>query len=125
VFISISNTSNVPIYEQIIKQIKEQIISGTLAPGDPLPSIRNLAKELQISVITTKRAYEELEKEGFIVTLPGKGSFVSETNTEFITEQQIKKIEELIEQAVCLAKSMGLKKDEMFELLNIYFEGVE
>lgn len=124
-FISISNTSNVPIYEQIIKQIKEQIISGTLAPGDPLPSIRNLAKELQISVITTKRAYEELEKEGFIVTLPGKGSFVSETNTEFITEQQIKKIEELIEQAVCLAKSIGLKKDEMFELLNIYFEGVE
>lgn len=124
-FISISNTSNIPIYEQITKQIKEQIINGTLAPGEPLPSIRNLAKELQISVITTKRAYEELEKEGFIVTLPGKGSFVAETNTEFIKEQQIKKIEDLIENAVSIAKSLGLKKEDIMELLNLYFEGVE
>ena len=98
--ISISNSAGQPIYDQIVTQIKSKIISGELREGDALPSMRLLAKELRISVITTKRAYEELEREGFIVSLTGKGSFVAEKNVEFIREEQLRKVEEHLNQAV-------------------------
>lgn len=90
--IIISNSIQEPIYEQIVKQIKNQIIKGSLPEGDALPSIRSLAQELQISVITTKRAYEELERDGFIETVPGKGSFISSQNKELIREKRIKMV---------------------------------
>ena len=94
--IIISNSSGKPLYEQIIGQIKKMIISGELKPGEMLPSMRYLAKELRISVITTKRAYEELEREGFITTVQGKGSFVSEHNMELIREQQLRLVEQYL-----------------------------
>ena len=94
--IIISNASGKPIYEQIITQIKNQILSGALAEGDALPSIRLLAKELRISVITTKRAYEDLERDGFIETFPGKGSFVARKNLDFLREEQYRRIEALL-----------------------------
>ena len=92
----IDNTSGLPIYDQIFSQIRTQILSGVLKEEEALPSIRNLAKDLKISVITTKRAYDELEREGFIHTVPGKGSFVSELNLELIREQKLRKAEELM-----------------------------
>ena len=98
--ILISNASGKPIYDQIASQIKNLIISGQLAQGDSLPSMRLLAQELRISVITTKRAYEELERDGFIETFPGKGSFVARRNMEFIREEQLKKAEAHLQQAV-------------------------
>ena len=104
--ISISNSAGQPIYDQIVTQIKSKIISGELREGDALPSMRLLAKELRISVITTKRAYEELEREGFIVSLTGKGSFVAEKNVEFIREEQLRKVEEHLNQAVELCQTL-------------------
>ena len=95
--IIISNASGKPIYDQIRDQLKSKIISGELKEGDALPSMRLLAKELRISVITTKRAYEELEREGFIISLTGKGSFVASKNTEFIREEQLRKIEDYLQ----------------------------
>lgn len=122
--IIISNSSSSPIYEQITRQIKEQILQGELKAGDALPSMRMLAKELRISLITTKRAYEELERDGFIETVPGKGCFVSEKNTEFLREEQLRQVEGFLQQAVEAARRCGLTLDELREMLEIlYNEG--
>ena len=120
--ILISNASGKPIYDQIASQIKNRIISGLLAQGDALPSMRQLAQELRISVITTKRAYEELERDGFIETFPGKGSFVARKNMEFIREEQLKKMEGLLQQAVVLAQGSGISQEELLELLRLQYE---
>lgn len=119
--IIISNSSNNPIYEQIAEQIKNQILTGELSPGDSLPSIRSLARELQISVITTKRAYEELEKEGFIETVGGKGSFVSGENKELLREKRLKMLEEKLEKAVEDARLLGLSLAELQEMLELFY----
>jgi len=119
--IIISNASQDPIYEQVSKQIKAQIISGELNEADPLPSIRKLAKELQISVITTKRAYEELEKEGFIDTVGGKGCFVAMQNKELLKEKKMKTIEEHLSDVVSDAKKLGVNFKELKEMLSILF----
>ena len=121
--IIISNSSGQPIYEQIISQIKAMIISGELKEGDALPSMRLLAKELRISVITTKRAYEELERDGFIVSITGKGSFVAGTNPDFIKEEQLRKIELLLSEAVDAAKTSGIGLGELNELLVLLYQG--
>lgn len=120
--IIISNTGEQPIYEQIYTQIRKQIISGTLKEGDLLPSIRGLAKDLRISVITTKRAYEELEREGFIYTVTGKGSFVAKKNLELIREENLKKIEEHINAAYELAESCEMSREELYELFKMLGE---
>lgn len=119
--IIISNSSGQPIYDQIVTQIKNRIISGELKEGDALPSMRLLAKELRISVITTKRAYEELEREGFIVSYTGKGSFVASQNLEIIREQQYREIEELLSGAVKKARSMQLTVEELTEMLRLMY----
>ncbi|QHQ60049.1 GntR family transcriptional regulator [Anaerocolumna sedimenticola] len=119
--IIISNSSGKPIYEQITNQIKNMIISGELKSGQSLPSMRLLAKELRISVITTKRAYEDLERDGFITTLVGKGSFVSETNTELVKEEQLKVIEEYLLKAVDNAKVSGIKLEELHDILDVIY----
>ena len=121
--ILISNSSGHPIYEQIARQIKNLIISGELKEGDALPSMRLLAKELRISVITTKRAYEELERDGFIVTMTGKGSFVAAANIDFIKEEQLRTIEEHMQEAVNAANLSGVKLDELVEILTLIYEG--
>jgi GntR family transcriptional regulator len=125
--IIISNSSPDPIYEQIKKQIKSQIISGELDEGQTLPSIRKLAKELQISVITTKRAYEDLEREGFIDTVTGKGSFVAAQNKEFLREKRMKIVEDKLGEAISEAKMLGIGIDELKEMLTLLYEeeGVE
>ncbi len=119
--IIISNASASPIYEQVRNQIKEQIISGDLNEGDSLPSIRKLAKELQISVITTKRAYEELEKEGFIDTVGGKGCFVASQSEELLKEKKMKSTEDLLADAVQAAKKYGVSLKEFKEILTILY----
>ncbi len=119
--IILSTTSSTPIYEQIVTQIKKHIINGQLKEGEALPSMRTLAKELRISVITTKRAYEELENAGFIVTIMGKGSFVATKNLQLIREEQLKEIEYHIQQAVTLAQSNGISFDELSELLKMMY----
>lgn len=120
--IVISNSSDEPIYEQIKRQIKNSILSGELKEGELLPSIRNLAKELMISVITTKRAYEDLEKEGYIVTRPGKGSYVAAQNKEFMREMRLKIVEEKLSEAVEAGKAIDLKLEEMEEMLRLLYE---
>lgn len=120
--IYISNASGEPIYNQIVTQIKAQIISGELKEGDALPSMRLLAKELRISVITTKRAYEELEREGFLVSYTGKGSFVAAPNRELIKEQKLREVEEYLEKAVEAARACGLDSDELFKILRLMLE---
>lgn len=120
--IFIDNKTGTPIYDQIYTQIKNQIISGKLEEDYPLPSIRNLAKDLRISVITTKRAYDELEREGFIYTLPGKGCFVAKKNVELLREENLKKIEELIQEISKIALSCNLSKDELMEIFRINLE---
>lgn len=120
--IIISNSSPDTIYEQINKQIKAQIISGDLNEGDALPSIRKLAKELQISVITTKRAYEELEKEGFVDTVGGKGCFVAMQNKELLKEKKMKTIEEKMGDTVKDAKKFGIRLKELKEMLSILYD---
>ena len=117
--ILIANTSNEPIYEQIVRQVREQIIKGKLDEGFSLPSIRGLAKELQISVITTKRAYEELEREGFIETVPGKGSYVASHNMELMRERKLKIIEDLLAEVVDQAQLLNISKQEILNMLNI------
>lgn len=119
--IIISNSNPSPIYNQIASQIKGLIITGKLKEGDALPSMRLLAKELRISVITTKRAYEELERDGFIVSITGKGSFVAEKNLEFIQEEQLKKIEEQLKKAVQIAKQSGIGLEQLKQMLNILY----
>ena len=120
--IVISNQSGKPIYEQIAEQIKALIISGELQEGDALPSMRLLAKELRISVITTKRAYEELEREGFLTSITGKGSFVAGKNTEFLKEQQLRKEEGHLQEAVKAAQLCGMEKQEVLDTLNLLWE---
>lgn len=120
--IIISNSNGKPIYEQITSQIKNEIISGHLSAGDPLPSMRMLAKELRISVITTKRAYEDLEREGFICTVVGKGSFVAEKNLEFVRENQLKAVEESIQKAVTDARAGGITLGELIDMLTIIYQ---
>ncbi len=113
----IDNKGGTPIYEQIFSQIKSQIISGQLREHDALPSIRGLAKDLRISFITTKRAYEELEKEGFLYTIPGKGCFVAPKNTALLREENLKQIETLMDQIVRLAASCALSQEELLSML--------
>ena len=120
--ILIDNKSGTPIYDQIYSQIKSQIISGALKQDELLPSIRGLAKDLRISFITTKRAYEELEKEGFIYTLPAKGCYVAPKNLELLREENLKKIEEHIDEVVRLAASCNLSKQEIIEMVNFSLE---
>ena len=122
--IIISNSSKKPIYEQIASQIKDLIMSGVLEEGDALPSMRLLAKELRISVITTKRAYEELERDEFIETVTGRGSFVASKNLEFIREEQFRRAEEYIMKAVDIARSSGIKSGELVEILRTLYEEV-
>ena len=119
--IIISNSSNNPIYEQIKEQIKNKIITNELKPGELLPSIRNLAKDLRISVITTKNAYEELEKEGYIETIPGKGTYIANKNIELIREEQLQKIEGLIDTAVSIARLSNISKKDLEDMLNIIY----
>lgn len=120
--IFINNKNGVAIYEQIYTQIKSQIISGELEEDAPLPSIRSLAKDLRISVITTKRAYEELERDGFIYTIPGKGSFVSKRNNDLLKEENLKKIEAHLEEAIKLSSFCELSKDEIIQMINLLYE---
>ncbi|HIV03280.1 MAG TPA: GntR family transcriptional regulator [Candidatus Aphodoplasma excrementigallinarum] len=122
--IIISNSSDKPIYEQITSQIKNMILTGALREGAPLPSMRLLAKELRISVITTKRAYEDLERDGFIETVVGKGSFVAKKNAEFVREEILKAAQEHIKQAVDAAKSGGITAEELHEMLDILYEDI-
>jgi GntR family transcriptional regulator len=121
--IIISNGSSKPIYEQITAQIKNMIMSGELQEGSMLPSMRLLAKELRISVITTKRAYADLERDGFIETVAGKGSFVAKKNVEFIREEQLRQAEEHLQKAVDLARSGGITCEELGEILNMLYRG--
>lgn len=123
--IILSNSSGKPIYEQIVDQIKEQIMTGTLAAGDALPSMRLLAKDLRISVITTKRAYEELEREGFLENVPGKGCFVAPQNRELLREAQLRRVEDILTQAVDEARKGGIPLEELQELLNLLYQGDE
>lgn len=122
--IIISNSSNEPIYEQIVKQIKNLIIKGVLIEGEALPSIRNLAKELQISVITTKRAYEELENDGFIDKVTGKGSFVAAQNKNLLKERRLKIVEEKLIAAITAARSIDLSLGDVQEMLKTLYEEV-
>ena len=121
--IVISNSSEYPIYEQIARQIKNMIIAGTLKEGDALPSMRLLAKELRISVITTKRAYEELERDGFIATMTGKGSFVAAANIDLIREDQLRTVEAHLQDAVNAAHVSDLTLDELIEILTLIYQG--
>ena len=120
--IIIQNTSGKPIYEQITAQIKNQILSGALQAGDALPSMRLLAKELRISVITTKRAYEELEREGFIVSLTGKGSFVAGADTELIREEHLRRLEVHLREAVALSRLCDLDLDGLTGILSMLYK---
>ena len=121
--ILISNASDKPIYEQIIIQIKNLILSGKLLEGEALPSMRLLARELRISVITTKRAYEELEREGFIETVMGKGSFVARKNMELIQEERLRQAEECLQKAVEIAQSSGIGYEELQTMLELLYLG--
>ena len=121
--IFLSNAGQEPIYAQIARQIKQQILSGQLRAGEPLPSIRLLAKELRISVITTKRAYEELEADGFIVTQAGRGSFVAAQNPALLREDHLKKMESCLQNAVDAARLGGISCEEACETLRLLWEG--
>ena len=121
--IIISNDSGKPIYEQITSQIKNQIMQGSLREGDALPSMRTLAKELRISVITTKRAYEELEREGFITTVVGKGSFIKAADTRLLREENLKRIEEHFQEVIRIASESGVTRQELEEIFAILYEG--
>ena len=120
--ILISNSSPDPIYEQIVRQVKGQIIAGELGEGEPLPSIRKLAHELQISVITTKRAYEELEKEGLIDPVGGKGTVVASQNQEFMREKRMKVVETKLSEALGDARMLGVSFEELSEMLQLLWE---
>ena len=118
----IRNSTNQPIYDQIYCQIKAQILSGALAPGEALPSIRALAKDLKISVITTKRAYDELEADGFLYTVAGKGCFVADNNLEILREQRRQELETHLTAALELAKSCGLTRQDLKQMLDLLSE---
>ncbi|WP_341320413.1 GntR family transcriptional regulator [Solibacillus sp. FSL H8-0523] len=121
--IIISNASDKPIYEQISSQIKAQIMNGQLQEGELLPSIRVIAKELKVSVITTKRAYADLERDGFIEVVQGKGSFVASRNMDFIREEQLKNIEALLQKSVDMAKMSDISLEELMEMLSLSYKG--
>jgi GntR family transcriptional regulator len=118
----ISNSSPDPIYEQITRQIKAQVLSGDLAEGDPLPSIRRLAQDLQISVITTKRAYDELEREGFLDTVGGKGTFVAVQNKELLREKKMRAVEEKLAGAVAEARLLGIGLPQLKDMLLLLYK---
>ena len=122
-YILIDNKSGTPIYDQIYTQIKNQILSGALEPDSALPSIRALAKDLRISFITTKRAYEELEKDGFLYTIPAKGCYVAPRNKELLREENLKKIETRIDEILTLAAACGLTQAEVLEMVRFAMEG--
>ena len=123
--IIIRNSGGIPIYDQITRQVKGLILRGELREGEALPSMRLLAKELRISVITTKRAYEELEREGFLTTVPGKGCFVAEKNLDLIREQKLKELEDHLDAAVELAAQCGVSAPELMEMLRILLKEEE
>ncbi len=123
--IVVSNSSQDPIYEQIARQIRAQIVSGDLAEGEALPSIRRLAQDLAISVITTKRAYEELEREGLIDTVGGRGTFVASRNPQFLREKRMKAVEEKLAAAVEEARLMGIGPEELGQMLELLFKEKE
>ena len=120
--IIISNSSNDPIYLQIVNQIKSMIMRGELSPGEALPSMRNLAMQMRVSLITTKRAYEELERDGFIETYTGRGSFVKAQNTELLREESLKQIEEHLQKAADKAKMSGIAYRELKDILKMLYE---
>lgn len=120
--ILISTTMNMPIYEQIVNQIRDAVVSGTLREGEGMPSIRMLAKDLQVSVITTKRAYEELEKEGVITSIPGRGFYVCKQNNDHLKEKQMMKLEERFTDLISECKRVGMSKDEVVELIQVLYE---
>ena len=122
-YILIDNKNGTPIYDQIYTQIKNQILSGALEPDSALPSIRALAKDLRISFITTKRAYEELEKDGFLYTVPAKGCYVAPRNKELLREENLKKIEGLIDEILSLAAACGLSQSDILEMIRFAMEG--
>ena len=121
--IIISNAGGVPIYDQITRQVKGLILRGELKEGEALPSMRLLAKELRISVITTKRAYEDLERDGFIETVAGKGSFVASKNAEFLREEALRRVEAALQQAVDTASRSGVSPQELRQMLELLLEG--
>ena len=121
--IIISNNSDLPIYLQVANQLKDHILSGKLEENQMLPSMRALAKDLGISFITTKRSYEELEKQGLINTIPGKGCFVSSFNKELVYEAKMREIEDKLEDAINLSNSLGLSKEEVHQILDSLYEG--
>lgn len=123
--IFIDNKSGAPIYDQIYTQIKSLIINGTLKEDEALPSIRNLAKDLRISVITTKRAYDELEREGFIYTIAAKGCFVAPRNVELLREENLKQIESHMEKVVLLAASCNLGRQDIIDMLDMLLQPLE
>src|SRR5690625_974624 len=120
--ILIATSSKLPLFEQIKEQIKEQVFSGELKEGDALPSMRVLAKELKVSVITTKRAYEDIEQEGFVISAVGKGTFVAGQQPHVLKEWQVRELENDLEKMVQSSKRIGLSKKEFIELVDIYFE---
>ena len=120
--IIISNSSGQPIYEQICRQIKGAIAAGKLQPGEPLPSIRSLARDLRISVITTKRAYEELERDGFIQTVAGKGSFVAQQDLELARESNLREIEQHLQATLELSRQIDLPAEELYSILKVLSE---
>ena len=120
--IILSNNSNKPIYEQITSQIKAMIIKGELKPGDSLPSMRKLAKELHISVITSQRVYEDLQRDGFIESSVGRGTFVSAQNNDFIREENLRKVESMIEEVVNISKENDIKKEQLLKLIDMFFK---
>lgn len=119
----ISNSSGKPIYEQITAQLKNMVLCGELAEGAALPSMRQLAKDLRISVITTKRAYEDLERDGFLITVPGKGCFVAIKNPEFVREEHLRQAQEALQKAVDVARTSGITASELCEMLTLLYEG--
>jgi GntR family transcriptional regulator len=123
--IIIANSSQDPIYEQISRQIKSQIISGELVEGAPLPSIRRLAQDLSISVITTKRAYEELEREGLIDSVGGKGTFVAAQNPQFLREKRMRAVEEKLAAAVEEARMLGIGPEDLARMLELLYKEAE
>src|SRR5699024_3619268 len=120
--IIISNNTNKPIYEQITSQFKQMIMSGELKAGESIPSMRSLAKSLHVSVISVQRAYEDLQKDGFIETTVGRGSFVSSFNKNFVQEEKQREIEEHLQKAVDLGKESGINLSKLIDLLKIFYE---
>lgn len=120
--IMINNSSMQPIYEQIVEQIKSQVLQGTAKEGEPLPSVRSLAKDLKISALTVKKAYDFLEEEGLVTTVHGKGSFISAANPSLLEEERRREVEECLEQAVAKGRNCGMSDGEMRELLELVLE---